>query len=41
MVVATCAACRRRAHVAAALLQHGRPLHTKVLDLERKLCCSG
>jgi hypothetical protein len=28
-------------HVAAALLQHGRPPHTRVLDLERKLCCTG
>jgi hypothetical protein len=41
VIVATCAACRRRAHVAAALLQHGRPPYARVLDLEQKLCCSG
>jgi Transposase, Mutator family len=33
--------CRRRAHVAAALLQHGRPPYARLLDLERKLCCTG
>jgi hypothetical protein len=41
VIVATCAACRRRAHVAAALLHHGRPPYIKVRDLERKLCCTG
>jgi hypothetical protein len=41
VIIASCAACRRRAHVAAALLQHGRPPYTRLLDLERKLCCTG
>jgi hypothetical protein len=41
VIIATCAVCRRRAHVAAALLQHGRPPYTRVLVLERKLCCTG
>jgi hypothetical protein len=41
VIIASCAACRRRAHVAAALLQHGRPPYTRVLDLELKLCCTG
>jgi hypothetical protein len=41
VIVATCAVCRRRAHVAAALLQHGRPPYTKLLDVERKLYCTG
>jgi hypothetical protein len=41
VIIATCAACRRRAHVAAVLLQHGRPPYAKLLDVERKLCCSG
>ena len=41
VIIAICAACRRRAHVAAALLQHGRPPHTRLLHVERKLWCSG
>jgi hypothetical protein len=41
VIVASSAACRRRAHVASALLQHSRQPHTRVLDLERKLCCTG
>jgi xanthine/CO dehydrogenase XdhC/CoxF family maturation factor len=40
VIVATCAVCRRRAHVVVALLHHGRPPYTRVLDLERKLCCT-
>jgi hypothetical protein len=41
VIVATCAVCRRRAHVAALLLCHGRLPYTKLLDIERKLCRSG
>jgi hypothetical protein len=41
VIVATCVVCQRRAHVAAALLHHGRPPYTRVLDVERKLCCTG
>jgi len=41
VIVVSCAACRRRAHVAGALLRHGRPPYTRLLDLERKLCCTG
>jgi hypothetical protein len=41
VIIASCAACKRRAHVAAALLRHGRPPYARLLDLERKLWCSG
>jgi hypothetical protein len=41
VIVATCGACRRRARIDAWLLQHGRPPFTRLLDLERKLRCSG
>ena len=40
VIVATCAACRKRTHIDARLLQHGRPPYTRLLDLERKLRCS-
>ena len=40
VVFATCAACRKRTHIDARLLQHGRPPYTRLLDLERKLRCS-
>lgn len=40
VIVATCAACGKRAHIGAALLQHGRPPYIRLLDLERKLSCS-
>jgi ribosomal protein L37E len=40
VIVATCAACGSRTHIAAKLLQHGRPPHTRLRDLERKLRCS-
>jgi hypothetical protein len=40
VIFATCAACRKRTHIDARLLQHGRPPYTRLLDLERKLCCS-
>ena len=36
LIVATCAACGNRAHVAAALLRHRRPPYTKLV-LERRL----
>jgi hypothetical protein len=36
VVFATCAACRKRTHIDARLLQHGRPPYTRLLDLERK-----
>jgi hypothetical protein len=39
VIFATCAACRRRTHIDARLLQHGRPPYTRLLDLERKLRC--
>jgi hypothetical protein len=39
VIVATCAACRKRTHIDARLLQHGRPPYTRLLDLERKLRC--
>jgi hypothetical protein len=41
VIVATCAASGNRADVAAALLQHGRPPHTRVPHVERKLWCTG
>jgi hypothetical protein len=41
MVVATCAACGKRSHMDAKLLQHGRPPYTRLVDLERKLRCVG
>jgi hypothetical protein len=40
VVFATCAACGKRTHIDARLLQHGRPPYTRLLDLERKLRCS-
>jgi ribosomal protein L37E len=40
VIFATCAACGKRTHFDARLLQHGRPLFTRLLDLERKLRCS-
>jgi hypothetical protein len=40
VVFATCAVCRKRTHIAARLLQHGRPPYAKLSDLERKLHCS-
>jgi hypothetical protein len=40
VIVATCAVCRKRTHIDARLLQHGRPPYTRLLDLERKLRCS-
>ena len=40
-IVATCPACGKRTHIDAKLLQHGRPPYTRLLDLERKLRCSG
>jgi hypothetical protein len=40
VIIATCAACRNRAHIDVRLLQHGRPPYTKLLDLERTLRCS-
>jgi hypothetical protein len=40
VIVATCAACRKRTQIDAKLLQHGRPPYTKLLDLERNLRCS-
>jgi hypothetical protein len=40
VIFATCAACRKRTHIDARLLRHGRPPYTKLLDLERKLRCS-
>jgi hypothetical protein len=39
VIFATCAACGKRTHIDARLLQHGRPPYTRLLDLERKLCC--
>ena len=39
VIVATCGACGRRTRIDARLLQHGRPPFTRLLDLERKLCC--
>jgi hypothetical protein len=41
VIVATCAACGRRTHIGAVLLQHGRPPYTRLRDLERKLRCRG
>jgi hypothetical protein len=41
VIIATCAVCRRRAHVAAALLQHHRPPYNRLRDLQRKLRCTG
>ena len=41
VIVATCAACGRRSPIDAALLRQGRPPHTRLLDLERKLRCGG
>jgi hypothetical protein len=40
VIFATCAACRKRTHIDAGLLQHGRPPYTRLLDLERKLRCA-
>jgi hypothetical protein len=40
VVFAICAACRKRTHIDARLLQHGRPPYTKLLDLQRKLRCT-
>jgi hypothetical protein len=40
VVFAACAACRKRTHIDARMLQHGRPPYTRLLDLERKLRCS-
>jgi hypothetical protein len=40
VIFATCAACGKRTHIDARLLQHGRPPYTRLLDLERKLRCS-
>ncbi len=40
VVFATCAACGKRTHIDARLLQHGRPPYIRLLDLERKLRCS-
>jgi hypothetical protein len=40
VIFATCAACQKRTHIDAGLLQHGRPPYTRLLDLERKLRCS-
>jgi hypothetical protein len=40
VIFATCAACGKRTHIDAKLLQHGRPPYTRLLDLERKLRCS-
>jgi hypothetical protein len=40
VIIATCAVCRQGAHIDARLLQQGRPPYTRVIDLERKLCCS-
>jgi hypothetical protein len=40
VVVATCGACRKRTHIDARLLQHGRPPYTRLLDLERRLRCT-
>jgi hypothetical protein len=39
VIVATCRACGKRAHVNAAILQRGRPAYTRLLNLERKLRC--
>jgi hypothetical protein len=39
VVFATYAACRKRTHIDARLLQQGRPPYTRLLDLERKLRC--
>ena len=41
MVVAAYAACNNRTRVGTGLLQHGRPPHTRLLDLERKFRCGG
>jgi hypothetical protein len=41
VIVATCAACGKQAHTAAALLHHRRPPYARLLDVERKLWCSG
>jgi hypothetical protein len=40
VIIATCAACRKRTYIDARLLQHGRPPYTRLVDLERKLRCS-
>jgi hypothetical protein len=37
VIVATCAACEKRTHIGAALLQHGRPPYVRLLDLDQKL----
>jgi DNA-directed RNA polymerase subunit RPC12/RpoP len=39
VIVATCAVCGRRVQIRLAILQHGRPPYTRLLDLERKLRC--
>ena len=39
MILATCAACGRQTHLPIKLLEHGRPPHTRLADLEPKLCC--
>jgi hypothetical protein len=41
VIVAICAAGGKWTHIGAALLEHGRPPYIKLLDLERKLRCSG
>jgi hypothetical protein len=40
VVFATCAACGKRTHIDAKLLQRGGPPYTRLLDLERKLRCT-
>jgi hypothetical protein len=40
VVFATCGACGSRTHVAAKVLEHGRPPHTSLSEIERKLRCS-
>ena len=40
VVTATCLLCRRRATVALASLTRGRPGHTRLIDLERRLRCA-
>jgi hypothetical protein len=39
VIFANCAACGKRTHIDVRLLQHGRPPHTRLIDLERKLRC--
>jgi hypothetical protein len=40
VIFATCAACGKRTHIGAKLLQHRRPPSTRLRDLERELRCS-